>query len=111
MWKDVETTVRGLLSKAGTARVNPASGTITVRDSYARLEAVRAYIDEVNERLSRQIALCVRVWALEVNDASSAGINLQALFSSPRRHCRCHRLFPCLGLGFEGEPQGLLCSA
>lgn len=83
VWKDVETTVRGLLSKAGTARVNPASGTITVRDSYARLEAVRAYIDEVNERLSRQIALCVRVWALEVNDALSAGINLQALFSSP----------------------------
>lgn len=83
VWKDVETTVRGLLSKAGTARVNPASGTITVRDSYARLEAVRAYIDEVNERLSRQVALCVRVWALEVNDASSAGINLQALFSSP----------------------------
>lgn len=83
VWKDVETTVRGLLSKAGTARVNPASGTITVRDSYARLEAVRAYIDEVNERLSRQIALCVRVWALEMNDASSAGINLQALFSSP----------------------------
>ena len=83
VWKDVETTVRGLLSKAGTARVNPASGTITVRDSYARLKAVRAYIDEVNERLSRQIALCVRVWALEVNDASSAGINLQALFSSP----------------------------
>lgn len=83
VWKDVETTVRGLLSKAGTARVNPASGTITVRDSYARLEAVRAYIDEVNERLSRQIALCVRVWVLEVNDASSAGINLQALFSSP----------------------------
>lgn len=83
VWKDVETTVRGLLSKAGTARVNPASGTITVRDSYARLEAVRAYIDEVNERLSRQVALCVRVWALEVNDASSAGINLQSLFSSP----------------------------
>ena len=83
VWKDVEATVRGLLSKAGTARVNPASGTITVRDSYARLEAVRAYIDEVNERLSRQIALCVRVWALEVNDASNAGINLQALFSSP----------------------------
>lgn len=83
IWKDVETTVRGLLSKAGTARVNPASGTITVRDSYARLEAVRAYIDEVNERLSRQVALCVRVWALEVNDASSAGINLQSLFSSP----------------------------
>ncbi len=83
VWKDVETTVRGLLSKTGTARVNPASGTITVRDSYARLEAVRAYIDEVNERLSRQVALCVRVWALEVNDASSAGINLQSLFSSP----------------------------
>lgn len=83
VWKDVEATVRGLLSKAGTARVNPSAGTITVRDSYARLEAVRAYIAEVNERLSRQVALCVRVWALEVNDTASAGLNLQALFSSP----------------------------
>ena len=80
VWKDVETTVRGLLSKAGTARVNPASGTITVRDSYARLEAVRAYIDEVNERLSRQIALYAK--DAHEGNSSEAGAGTAAATAS-----------------------------
>ncbi len=83
VWQDVEKTVRGLLSRTGTVSCNPAAGTITVRDSFARLKAVEDYITTLNERLSRQVALCVRVWVLEASDAASLGLNLQALFSSP----------------------------
>ena len=56
--------------------------TVTVRDSYTRLRDVTAYIDSINARLSRQVAITVRVWALELTDASSAGLNLQALFEN-----------------------------
>lgn len=83
VWQDVEKTVRGLLSRSGTVTINPAAGTVTVRDSFARLRAVEDYITSLNERLSRQVALCVRVWALEASDTASLGLNLQALFSSP----------------------------
>ena len=41
-----------------------------------------AYINSINERLARQVAITVRVWALELTDASSAGLNLQALFEN-----------------------------
>ena len=83
VWKEVETTVKGLLSKAGTVSISQSAGTLTVRDTHSRLEAIARYIDELNARLERQVALCVRVWALEVNDASRLGLNLQTLFASP----------------------------
>lgn len=82
IWKEIETAVKGLLSKRGTVSINQAAGTVTVRDSYTRLRDVTAYIDSINARLSRQVAITVRVWALELNDASSAGLNLQALFEN-----------------------------
>ena len=83
VWKDVETTVKGLLSRAGTVSINQSAGTLTVRDTHSRLEAIARYIEEMNARLERQVALCVRVWALEVSDASRLGLNLQTLFTSP----------------------------
>ncbi len=82
IWKEIETAVKGLLSKRGTVSINQAAGTVTVRDSYTRLRDVTAYINSINARLSRQVAITVRVWALELTDASSAGLNLQALFEN-----------------------------
>ena len=82
IWKEIETAVMGLLSKSGTVSINEAAGTVTVRDSYTRLRDVTAYIDSINARLSRQVAITVRVWALELTDTSSAGLNLQALFEN-----------------------------
>ena len=99
IWKEIETAVKGLLSKRGTVSINQAAGTVTVRDNYTRLRDVTAYInsikpayprlralppyiDSINARLSRQVAITVRVWALELTDASSAGLNLQALFEN-----------------------------
>ena len=82
IWKEIETAVKGLLSKRGTVSINQAAGTVTVRDNYTRLRDVTAYINSINERLARQVAITVRVWALELTDASSAGLNLQALFEN-----------------------------
>ncbi len=83
IWKDVENAVRALLSRLGSVSVNQAAGTITVRDSYDRLRQIERCINEINARLERQIALRVRVWALEVSDERDAGLDLQAIFTSP----------------------------
>ncbi len=83
VWKDVEAEVRALLSRAGTVSVNQAAGTVTVRDTFERLRQISRCIAGINARLERQVALRVRVWALEAADESEAALGLQAIFASP----------------------------
>ena len=61
---------------------NQAAGTITVRDRAENIRQVSAYIAEINRRLSRQVALTVHVWALEVTDENEAGLDFQMLFAN-----------------------------
>lgn len=80
LWEDTEKAVKSLLSPEGSVVGNQAAGTITVRDRAENVRQVGKYIAETNKRLSRQVALSVNVWALEVTDKNDAGVNLQALF-------------------------------
>ena len=82
VWREAENGIKALLSKHGTVSVNQGAGTVTVRDSYSRLQDIAAYINALNARLSRQVAITIRIWALEVSDTSEGGLNLQALFEN-----------------------------
>ena len=82
VWREIENGVKALLSKRGTVSVNQGAGTITVRDSFSRLQDIAAYISALNARLARQVAITIRLWALEVSDTSEGGVNLQALFEN-----------------------------
>lgn len=82
VWREIENGVKALLSKRGTVSVNQGAGTITVRDSFSRLQDIAAYISALNARLARQVAITIRIWALEVSDTSEGGVNLQALFEN-----------------------------
>lgn len=82
IWDDTLKTVESMLSSIGKATPNQGAGTITVRDRPENIRQITAYIDEVNSRYARQVALKVNVYALEVNDDSSAGIDLQMMFTN-----------------------------
>ena len=82
IWADTEKAVKALLSPEGSVVGNQAAGTITVRDRAENVRQVSNYIAETNKRLSRQIALIINVWALEVTDENEAGLDLQAIFAN-----------------------------
>lgn len=82
VWVDTEKAVKALLSPEGSVVGNQATGTITVRDRAENVRQIAAYIADINQRLSRQVALTVNVWALEVSDDAEAGIDLQAIFAN-----------------------------
>lgn len=82
IWKDVETEVKSMLTASGSVTINQAAGTITVRDTPFTLRQVGRYVDDLNERLSRQIALSVKVWSLEVDDSTDVGIDLSLFFEN-----------------------------
>ncbi len=81
VWREAERAVKSLLSRGGTVSLSQSAGTIAVRDTWARLRDIDRCLRALNARLERQAALCVRVWALETDDASTASLNLQTLFS------------------------------
>lgn len=80
IWADTENAVKSLLSSKGSVVSNPAAGTLTVRDAPDILRRVATYIDDVNSRLSRQVALTIQVWSLNVSDNLDVGVSLQAMF-------------------------------
>ena len=61
---------------------NQAAGTVTVRDTPESVRRVATYIDDLNLRLSRQVALTVRVWSLDLKDNTDIGFNMQVLFEN-----------------------------
>lgn len=83
VWAEVEKEVKSMLSSTGSVTINQAAGTITVKDSAFVLQEVAQYVDEINTKLSRQIALSIKVWSLELDDSAEAGINLSLFFESP----------------------------
>lgn len=81
-FKEVIADVKGLLSETGSVTANQAAGTITVRDSADKIKLVDTYIDELNKKLSRQVAINVQVWTLDISDNTDVGFNLYALFEN-----------------------------
>ena len=82
VWADTEKAVKALLTPKGVVVANQAAGTITVRDTPESVRRVGTYVDELNTRLSRQVALTVRVWSLKLTDDAEIGFNIQTLFQN-----------------------------
>lgn len=75
VWKDLETSVKGMLSKDGTVVVSESTASVTVRDKATNLQLVEQYINTLNKNLSRQVLVKVQILEVSLNDAFNFGIN------------------------------------
>lgn len=82
IWADTLKNVESMLSSIGKATGNQGAGTITVRDRPENLRQIAAFIDEINARYDKQVAMKVNAYVLELKDENSAGIDLQAIFEN-----------------------------
>lgn len=65
IWKEVEDSIKGILSEKGKMVVVPSSGTLTVRDTPEALRQVEAQVQEFNRIYNRQVRVNVEVYAVE----------------------------------------------
>ncbi|WP_043643888.1 secretin N-terminal domain-containing protein [Fundidesulfovibrio putealis] len=77
---DTEKAVKALLSPKGAVVINQAAGTLTVRDTPDSVRRVATFVEDINSRLGRQVALTVQVWSLSISDNTDIGFNLQGIF-------------------------------
>lgn len=87
-WEDTIEGVKTILSEDGKVVANRSAGVVTVTDYPSYLDRVEEYITQVNRHLSRQVAVDVKVYAVQLENSSEAGIDLTAIFQDLDDHVR-----------------------
>jgi len=79
VWKDLENTIKQLLSPDGKVVVSEATTTVTVRDRATNVNLVSKYISNLNSNLSRQVLVKVQVLEVQLSSDFNLGINWNAI--------------------------------
>lgn len=79
IWKDLQATLDNLKSPKGEVMISQASTTATVRDYPQNVDAIARYIKKLNNILSQEVQLKVRVIELSLSKSFSYGIDWNLL--------------------------------
>ena len=82
VWDEVSATLDTMKTSEGTISMNPGSGTINVTDTPTVIKRVGRYITEMNSRMSKQVAISVKVLQVEVNNDDRFGFDLNATIAA-----------------------------
>ena len=80
MWAQFEKSITSMISDGAKLTVSPADGTITLTATPNDIKLVAKYINVQNARLSRQVAISVKIMQVTVNDSDQYGLDLKATF-------------------------------
>ncbi len=80
MWSQFENTISSMVSSDSKIVVSPSDGTITLTATPTDIKRVAKYINEQNARLSRQVAISVKIMQISVTDTDKYGLDLKATF-------------------------------
>lgn len=87
VWEEVGQNIARIVTQnsssedRSTVNINRAAGTVTVISTPTVLSQVRQYVDSINAKLSRQVAIEVQIFNLETSKASDVGFSLDAVFT------------------------------
>lgn len=82
VWDDLQRTLQLLLSEQGGVSLNQSSTSVAVRDTPYHVRAIADYLEQQNERLTRQVAIEVQIIEVNFTDEQQLGIDWQALRTS-----------------------------
>lgn len=84
IWDSIEEGVKQVVGDNGKLSFSRVAGTVTVTASPYIVRKVGAYIANWNEKLSRQVAITVRIIQVTVNNQNNYGLDLNAAFKNSR---------------------------
>lgn len=80
MWENFEKSITSMISDGAKLTVSPSDGTITLTATPNDIKLVAKYINEQNARLSRQVAISVKIMQVTLGDSDKYGLDLSATF-------------------------------
>lgn len=82
VWADVSTALQAQLSARGKMSIMQSTGQVTITDTPAQLRGVQHYIGDLNKMLGKQVSFNVDVYAVDVNDQDSMGLDWNLVWQS-----------------------------
>ena len=88
LWSNIESSLKSLISKGATMTTDQSNGTITLTGTPMDIRKAAKFIHEQNIRLSRQVAISVKVLQVNITDSDQYGLDLNAAFASSKNAIR-----------------------
>lgn len=82
-WKNIETSIKSMIDSKAKISMDPSNGTVAVTADPNDIKKVAKFINEQNVRLSRQVAISVKVLQVNVDDSDNFNLDLAAAFKDP----------------------------
>ena len=80
LWANIVTAVKSMLGAGSSLVTDPMNGTLTITATPTEIKKVSKFVNEQNIRLSRQVAISVKVLQVEVDESRGFGFDLDAAF-------------------------------
>lgn len=80
LWQNIVSAVKSMLGAGSSIITDPANGTLTITATPTEIKRVSKYVNEQNIRLSRQVAISVKVLQVEIDESRGFGFDLDAAF-------------------------------
>lgn len=80
LWGNIVTAVKSMLGAGSSLVTDPSSGTLTITATPVEIKKVAKFVHEQNIRLSRQVAISVKVLQVDVDESHGFGFDLDAVF-------------------------------
>jgi len=82
LWDSIEKGVQQVVGKQGELSFSRVAGTVTVTASPFVVQKVASYIADWNEKLSRQVAISIKVLQVQLSNEDNYGLDLNAVFKT-----------------------------
>lgn len=80
MWANIESTINSMVTQNANLVIDKASGTITLTSTPTDIKRVAKYVTEQNNRVSKQVAISVKVIQLSIDNSDKYSLDLAATF-------------------------------
>ena len=82
LWGNIVTAVKSMLGAGSNLVTDPSSGTLTITATPVEIKKVAKFVHEQNVRLSRQVAISVKVLQVDVDESKGFGFDLDTVFNN-----------------------------
>lgn len=80
MWANIESAISSMIGDDSNMVIDKGNGTITLKATPTDIRRVAKFVNEQNIRVSKQIAISVKVIQLNISNADKYGLDLSATF-------------------------------